>query len=57
MAVVAAKVLGMCQSLRNKKAGDDTTVLAIKIREQETINLFTGPPKDPDNDYARIRIF
>ena len=53
-AVVAAKVLGMCQSLNNNKAGDDTTVLAIKIREQETINLFTGPPKDPDNDYAII---
>ena len=44
-AVVAAKVLGMCQSLNNNKAGDDTTVLAIKIREQETINLFTGPPE------------
>lgn len=48
---VINKVLNMCQKLYEDKAGDDTTVLAVKIRGQETINLLTGPPKNPQNDY------
>lgn len=52
---VTGSVLEVCQNLYEDKAGDDTTVLAIKIREQETINLFSGPPKNPDNDYEVIK--
>lgn len=51
---VATSVLEKCQSLYENKAGDDTTVLAVRIRELETINLFTGPPVNPKNDYAVI---
>ena len=51
---VTASVLEVCQKLYENEAGDDTTVLAVKIREQETINLFSGPPKNPENDYAVI---
>ena len=52
---VTGSVLEVCQNLYENKAGDDTTVLAVKIREQETINLFSGPPKNPDNDYEVIK--
>lgn len=51
---VTSKVLEVCQNLYENQAGDDTTVLAVKIREQETINLFSGPPQNPENDYAVI---
>lgn len=52
---VTGSLLEACQKLYEGEAGDDTTVLAVKIREQETINLFTGPPKNPDNDYEVIK--
>ena len=52
---VSTKLLDVCQTLYDEKPGDDATVVAVKIREQETINLFTGPPKNPDNDYAIIK--
>lgn len=51
---VTGNVLGVCQNLYENQAGDDTTVIAVKIRHQETINLFSGPPKNPENDYAVI---
>jgi len=47
---VTNKVLNECQNLYENEPGDDTTVLAIKLRELETINLFTGPPINPDKD-------
>ena len=52
---VTGNILEICQNLYENQAGDDTTVLAVKIREQETINLFSGPPKNPDNDYEVIK--
>jgi len=52
---VTGNILEICQKLYENQAGDDTTVLAVKIREQETINLFSGPPKNPDNDYEVIK--
>lgn len=48
---IIGNVLSKCQQLYEDKAGDDTTILAVKVREQETINLLTGPPKNPKNDY------
>jgi hypothetical protein len=51
---VASSILDYCQNLYENQAGDDTTVLAVKIRELETINLFTGPPCNPENDYKVI---
>jgi len=47
---VTNKVLNECQNLYENEPGDDTTVLAVKLRELETINLFTGPPLNPDKD-------
>lgn len=52
---IADAVLNKCREYYEDEAGDDTTVIAVKIRKQETINLFTGPPKDPDKDYEVIK--
>jgi len=54
-AQTAEAVLEKCRGYYENEAGDDTTVIAVKLRKQETINLFTGPPKDPDKDYEIIK--
>ncbi len=48
------KVLNQCNTYYEGEAGDDTTVLAVKIRRQNKINLFTGPPKNPDDDFVIV---
>ncbi len=52
---ITNNILDKCRNLYENEAGDDTTVLSVKIKEQETINLFTGPPKNPAEDYNVIK--
>ncbi len=52
---VTESILNNCRILYENEAGDDTTVLSVKIKEQETINLFTGPPKNPSEDFDVIK--
>lgn len=47
---VSEQLLGVCQTLYGDKPGDDTTVVAARVKEQEIINIFTGPPKDKKDD-------
>ncbi len=47
---VVSNVLDCCNDLYENEPGDDTSVLAVKIKEQQVINLFFGPPRDRKND-------
>ncbi|MCD8037380.1 MAG: serine/threonine-protein phosphatase [Clostridiales bacterium] len=47
---VVKNVLEYSNDLYEGEPGDDTSVLAIKIKEQEVVNLFIGPPRDRKND-------
>lgn len=47
---IANDLVNTCQCLYINKPGDDTTAVAVRIREPEIINMFTGPPKDPSKD-------
>ena len=47
---ISMDLLETCNDLYNGCPGDDTTVVAIKIRKKEEIDLFTGPPVDPLKD-------
>lgn len=47
---VVNHLIGVCQNLYDCKPGDDTTVVAIKVRVPEVMNLFTGPPARPEDD-------
>lgn len=52
---VCLSLMDVCQSLYDDKPGDDTTVLSLKMCEQETVNMMIGPPENPDNDEAVVR--
>ena len=51
---VTSNLLGVCANLYNQHAGDDTTVLTLKITERRYIDLFTGPPKNKCDDAKLI---
>jgi hypothetical protein len=47
---VSTELISVCKNLYEDKPGDDTTVVAIKLRKKEVIDIFTGPPEKPQND-------
>lgn len=47
---ISKGLIDACQSLYDNKPGDDATVVTVKLREPEVIDLFTGPPKDAEDD-------
>lgn len=50
-------LLEACSDLYFGKPGDDTTVVTIKIRKPSYVNLFTGPPREKENDKMVIKEF
>lgn len=47
---ISKGLIEACKNLYLDKPGDDTTVVSIKIRKPEIVDLFTGPPLDRDDD-------
>ena len=47
---VARHLIEVCNNLYDNKPGDDTTVVTIKLKPKEYIDIFTGPPKDIEDD-------
>lgn len=52
---VVKNILDSCSALYDNEPGDDTSVLAVKIKEQQVINLIVGPPRDKKNDNAILK--
>ena len=50
-------LLNSCFSLYCGEPGDDTTVVSIKVRKPLYVNLFSGPPKNKENDSIIIKEF
>lgn len=55
--IISKSLVDTCKCLYMDKPGDDTTVVAVRVREPEMINLFTGPPEDSQNDSWLVRNF
>ncbi|HIV34078.1 MAG TPA: serine/threonine-protein phosphatase [Candidatus Blautia intestinigallinarum] len=54
---LAAMLSGACNDLYEKKPGDDTTVVVVRIRRAQIVNLLTGPPSDAKRDETMVRSF
>lgn len=56
--LINGNFIGVCNNLYNNEPGDDTTILTIKVRRPEIIDLFIGPPADKtlDKKLAEIMI-
>ena len=54
---IAAMVVSTSCELYNHEPGDDTTAVAIHIREQNVVNIMLGPPVDPNDDVPVIEKF
>jgi hypothetical protein len=51
---VAKNLLGVCNNLYANKPGDDTTVVTVKLQPIVYLDLFTGPPKDKEDDQKML---
>lgn len=52
---IANSLLNACEDLYLNEPGDDTTVLAIKMRKPQHTVLFSGPPEDKEMDKVIAR--
>lgn len=55
--VISANLLENCKILYNNRAGDDTTVCTITLKEKIYGNLFIGPPKEKKDDTLLLEKF
>ena len=48
--LINGNFIGVCNNLYNNKPGDDTTIMTLKVRKPEIIDMFIGPPANRAND-------
>ncbi|MEF9840852.1 MAG: SpoIIE family protein phosphatase [Lachnospiraceae bacterium] len=46
-----------CDDLYEQKPGDDTTIAVTRVVDRRVINIFTGPPKNKEDDERMLREF
>lgn len=51
---VAGHILDCCNAYYLDRPGDDSTVVAVKLRRPRRLTLLTGPPANPDMDKAVV---
>lgn len=54
---IAAQLINCAEGYYLGRPGDDSSVVAVKIRHPRQLTLFTGPPADPRNDEKIVRRF
>ncbi len=47
---ISKSLVEACHNLYASKPGDDATVVTVKLRHSEEVDLFTGPPLSPEDD-------
>lgn len=46
-----------CNDLYGRRPGDDTTIAVTRVVERKIVNIFTGPPKNKEDDERAVREF
>lgn len=54
LAVMLSKA---CDDLYDQKPGDDTTVAVVRVISRKVVNIFTGPPKNKEDDRRLMKEF
>lgn len=54
---LAAVLSDACNELYGERPGDDTTLAVMRVVERKVVNIFTGPPKNKEDDERVIREF
>lgn len=54
---LAAMLSDACNDLYGEKPGDDTTIAVAKVIAGKSVNIFTGPPKNKEDDERIIYDF
>lgn len=54
---LAAMLSDACNDLYGEKPGDDTTIAVAKVIARKNVNIFTGPPKNKEDDERIIHDF
>lgn len=54
---ITNKLMNTCTDLYERKPGDDTTVVSVKIREPEIVSVFAGPPEKKEDDPVLLKAF
>ena len=54
---MANLLIDACNDLYGQIPGDDTTIAVARIREEQIVSIFTGPPKDPGDDGRCVQEF
>jgi len=54
---IAKLLISACDNLYAHEPGDDTTVVAIKIKKPVILNIMVGPPKDRNEDEKFMKEF
>lgn len=54
---IVDRIIQQCEGYYASSPGDDTTVIAVKMREERRIKLLTGPPGEPSLDKSVVESF
>ena len=54
---LAAMLSQACDDLYAQKPGDDTTIAVTRVIQRQVVNIFTGPPKNKEDDERLMKEF
>lgn len=54
---IATTIINCCNGYYAGRVGDDTTVVAIKVRRPRVVTVLTGPPANPHDDTMVVKRF
>ncbi|MCI8895515.1 MAG: SpoIIE family protein phosphatase [Lachnospiraceae bacterium] len=54
---MANLLIDACNDLYGQIPSDDTTIAVARIKEEQIVSIFTGPPQNPEDDGCCVREF